>query len=139
MVTPPIARRAVQRTLILLATATMTALGLSHGWDTMRRGPVSSRSPRDPASPDNAVAETIRFRVDLNRAELGELALLPGVGPVLAQRIIDHRRTVGPFTEFAELRQVRGIGPKKLEELAAYCLVDSPRIRHTPSPEAPTD
>lgn len=126
MVTPPIARRAVQRTLILLATATMMALGLTHGWDTMRRGPAPPRSQRDGSSPDAATAGTIRFRVDLNRAELGELALLPGVGPVLAQRIIDHRRTVGPFTEFAELGRVRGIGPKRLEELAAYCLVDSP-------------
>ena len=126
MVTPPIARRAVQRTLILLATATMMALGLTHGWDTLRRGPAAPRSQRDASPPHTATAGTIRFRVDLNRAELGELALLPGVGPVLAQRIIDHRRTVGPFTEFAELRRVHGIGPKRLEELAAYCLVDSP-------------
>lgn len=126
MVTPPIARPAAQRTLILLATATMVALGLPLGWDTLRRGPVPPRSPHDASSPDTEAAGTIRFRIDLNRAELGELALLPGVGPVLAQRIIDHRRTVGPFTEFAELRQVPGIGPKRLDELAAYCLVNSP-------------
>ncbi len=51
--------------------------------------------------------------VDLNSASIDELASLPGIGPVLATRIIEAR----PFASVAELRGVRGIGPKKMEKL----------------------
>lgn len=49
-------------------------------------------------------------RLDLNRATAAELEELPGVGPVLAARIVAHREQQGPFTEAAALREVSGIG-----------------------------
>lgn len=49
-------------------------------------------------------------RVDLNRATAADLEELPGVGPVLAGRIVSHRDERGPFTEPVELRSVSGIG-----------------------------
>lgn len=48
--------------------------------------------------------------VDLNTAGVQELDTLPGVGPVLAQRIVDWRTDVGPFASVADLTQVSGIG-----------------------------
>ena len=51
-------------------------------------------------------------RLDLNRASARELDSLPGVGPVLAARILDHRERYGAFREIDDLRAVRGIGPK---------------------------
>ena len=52
--------------------------------------------------------------VDLNTADLAALDSLPGVGPVLAQRIIDWRRSHGRFSSVEELAEVTGIGEKLL-------------------------
>jgi competence protein ComEA len=48
--------------------------------------------------------------LDLNRASATDLQTLPRVGPVLAQRILDHRERIGGFREVGQLREVPGIG-----------------------------
>ncbi|MFB9235899.1 ComEA family DNA-binding protein [Plantactinospora siamensis] len=55
-------------------------------------------------------------KVNLNTATLAELDALPGVGPVLAQRILD-RRQQGPYRSVSDLRQVEGIGQSRYEDL----------------------
>lgn len=55
-------------------------------------------------------------KVDLNEAGRAELLALPGVGPVLAERILARRRRA-PFTRVDELLEVAGIGPVRLEDL----------------------
>ncbi len=52
-------------------------------------------------------------RVSLNRASLAELESLPGVGPTLARRIVDHR----PYLRIDDLARVPGVGPRLLETL----------------------
>jgi competence protein ComEA len=59
----------------------------------------------------------------LNQATLSELGALPGVGPKLAQRVIEHRDEKGPFRSVDDLRQVRGIGRKKFDRLRPHVLV----------------
>jgi comEA protein len=56
--------------------------------------------------------------LDLNSATAADLDALPGIGPVLAQRIVDHRSTNGPFTSVDQLDDVSGIGPAVLADLA---------------------
>jgi competence protein ComEA len=55
--------------------------------------------------------------LDLNTATLDQLEQLPGVGPVLAQRILDYRLKQGRFTSVDELRAVDGIGDQRFAEL----------------------
>jgi competence protein ComEA len=56
-------------------------------------------------------------RVDLNTATLGQLDELPGVGPVLAQRILDWRTAHGRFDSVDQLQSVTGIGASKFADL----------------------
>lgn len=57
-------------------------------------------------------------RIAINAASATELEALPGVGPVLAARIVAYRSTNGPFANLRELLQVPGIGDAKFAELA---------------------
>jgi competence protein ComEA len=52
------------------------------------------------------------------------LITIPGIGPVLARRIIEFREQHGKITSIDELDAVKGIGPAKLEKLKAHLVVD---------------
>jgi competence protein ComEA len=67
--------------------------------------PVESAGPSVPA------------KVSLGSATLEQLDALPGVGPVTAQRILDHRASHGPFRSVDDLDAVSGIGPARVEQL----------------------
>ncbi len=56
-------------------------------------------------------------RIVINLATAPELEKLPGIGPVLAQRIVEHRDLNGPFLKLEDLLDVEGIGSAKLESL----------------------
>jgi competence protein ComEA len=60
--------------------------------------------------------------IDLNKASLADLQRLPGVGPTLAQRIVE-RRERQPFTKVEDLRTVGGIGVKKLDQIRPFVTV----------------
>jgi competence ComEA-like helix-hairpin-helix protein len=77
--------------------------------------------------------------IDLNRATAAELQALPGIGPVLARRIIEERRK-RLFQSVDDLRRVSGIGPKRLEQLRPYVRVGEPPLRvATVDPDAADD
>jgi competence protein ComEA len=58
-----------------------------------------------------------RGLLDLNRAEANDFESLPGIGAVLAQRVIAYRQSVGRFQTIEDLRAVKGIGAKTFERI----------------------
>lgn len=56
-------------------------------------------------------------RININTADRAELERLPGIGPALAERIIQYREQNGPFVSVDDLMNVSGIGEKRLEGL----------------------
>lgn len=56
--------------------------------------------------------------VDLNAATEADLVRLPGIGPVIAKRIVEYREVNGPFKQLRDLRRVKGIGAKTYEKIA---------------------
>jgi competence protein ComEA len=62
-------------------------------------------------------------RIDLNQATAPELEMLPGIGPSLAQKIVDFREQQGPFGSVEDLMDVPGIGPAKLEAVKELIFV----------------
>jgi competence ComEA-like helix-hairpin-helix protein len=74
------------------------------------------RLPREPALPV--------LRLDLNHATAADLAMLPGIGPQLAARIVADRTAHGPFLAINDLTRVRGIGRTKLATVRKYLIVD---------------
>lgn len=85
------------------------------GLGAVAGGPPSAGAAAGIASPAGGP-------VDLNAATVADLDVLPGVGPVLAQRIVDWREAHGPFTGVDQLREISGIGDRKFEDL-------KPRVR----------
>jgi competence protein ComEA len=69
---------------------------------------------------DHVEPELAEFKIDINQADWPEIALMPGVGEVLAKRIVTDRDANGPFQDHTDLRRVRGIGPKTFDGMRPY-------------------
>ena len=73
----------------------------------------------------SATSPTIRDkRININTADAQTLQSLPGIGEVLAQRIIDYRTENGPFTSVHDLEKVEGIGAKKVLDIIELIYVE---------------
>ena len=81
-------------------------------------GPLYIRSLHPTATQDASEADAPP--VNINTATLQQLMTLPGIGEVLAQRILDYRGEHGPFHSPGELLNVSGIGETKLQEILDY-------------------
>ncbi len=87
-----------------------------------RPGDAVETSPSAPASSSGGTASS-RGKVNLNSASAEELAGLPRVGPVLAQRIVEYRQQHGRFASPEDLDAVPGVGAKMLESLLPLVVV----------------
>ena len=71
-------------------------------------------------TPETLQPKQYQFRIDLNTATLGELQTLPGIGPKLADNIIQYRNGHTPIHDFGEVMNVSGIGPKRHTTMKPY-------------------
>ena len=62
-------------------------------------------------------------RVNINTASAGELEALPGIGQVLAERIVAHRQRYGPFRRAEHLMMVQGISDHKFRAIRSLVIV----------------
>ena len=90
--------------------------------DVLSPRQVDASSGPLPQSPTVTVAGV--GRVDINRGTADDLRRLPGIGPVLAERIIRHRQEHGTFISIRDIQNVNGIGTKKFAQLESYIHID---------------
>jgi competence ComEA-like helix-hairpin-helix protein len=64
--------------------------------------------------------------VDVNTATVAQLQQLPGVGPAMANSIVQFRKKSGPFERIEDLLAIRGITSRKLERLRPYLTLSKP-------------
>ena len=98
-----------------VAGLVLIALASTVGW-WVSRGGLGGRL----VEVERADPQTAAFQVDPNTADWPELIQLPGIGPTLAQRIVQSRRADGPFLDHEDIKRVRGIGPKTLDQIRPY-------------------
>ena len=67
---------------------------------------------------------TSNGKINLNTADQTQLETIPGIGPVIAQRIIDFRNSNGRFQNLSDLDQISGIGPSLLGQLQQMAVVN---------------
>lgn len=103
--------------------------------------PVRQTEPAQPdaaelAFPEEAEPE-ISYPLDLNAATAEELETLPGVGAILAERIVSYREAVGGFQTLEELQQVNGIGSGIYFQIAPYLFIIGELQTISPESELP--
>jgi competence protein ComEA len=64
-----------------------------------------------------SLRQPVTEQLDLNTATEQDLEALPGIGPVLAERIVEYRQLRGGFRDVTQLRDVKGIGKKKFDRI----------------------
>jgi len=120
--TDPTGRRCEHLALLAAAALTLAGFGIA-AVAAMRPGRMAAEALQPPADHE-------RFIVHINDDDWPTIALLPRIGPALARRIMTYRARHGRFAALDDLTNVKGIGPKTLDQLR-------PHVRLDPRPAAP--
>ena len=90
---------------------------------------LAGRTPPAPSPPPTSAP-----RVDVNQATAEEIAAATGVDLVRAQNIVDFRRTIGPFKELNDLKEVQGITDSVFARILPHIMVTPPAPTPRPAP-----
>jgi competence protein ComEA len=90
--------------------------------------PLAQSSSQSQSSQSSSPAQApAAAPLNLNTATVTELAKLPGIGPAVAARIVEHRQKTGGFKKIEELMNVKGIGEKTFLKLKSLVTVTPPK------------
>jgi competence protein ComEA len=120
-----------QRVLLILSVCFLAGGAIKIYQDHYQSLPVTPMDPifREDGNPELANGLSSNrdqtetgsfFTVSLNAATQTDLERIPGIGPVMAKRILSYRAEKGRFKVIEELLSVKGIGPKKLLKIRPY-------------------
>ena len=121
--------------LVRMAMVALTmALVCWIGWTIPASRDAEIRLPLLPAPPATPELQfqrqareftrpSVSLTLDVNRAKQQDFERLPGIGPVLARRIVEYRESRGAFQDIEQLRRVKGIGKKTFEGIRAFVTV----------------
>lgn len=87
---------------------------------------LSANKKKPPAKP-----------VNINTATSEELQQVPGIGPATAQKILQMRKSYGPFKSVDDLLAIRGLGQKRLDKMRKYLTVGKTATSPSPPSKAP--
>ena len=105
-------------------------LGMLVGRSIGREPPVINPAVIETSPPESTSASTETGttpsdgKININTASVYLLDTLPGIGPVIAQRIVDYREQFGPFRDISELSNVEGIGPSTMYKIIELITVE---------------
>ena len=125
-------RKRAARLLLFVCGICCAGIFLFQGADALRGSILTSvRVPHQEEQPVSRALPDTEGKKDINRASLEDLQRAEGIGPTLAQRILEERETRGGFHFLEELMDVSCIGQKRFEALSRlfYCAAswqDSP-------------
>jgi len=118
---------------LLLATSVFAALlvGFLLGRNLNRSSVQISQLPQATYAEEStaeqtelqATSDSTPQKININTANSEELQMLPGIGPVLAERIIRYRTVNGPFKTLLDLLNVKGVGLERINEILDYATV----------------
>jgi competence protein ComEA len=103
----------MERWLTAAYICVVVAIGLASLWPRLTVQFTPTQVKNTPQALQAGPVRPAVAIVNLNTASQAEIESLPGIGPVLAQRIIEGR----PYRSLEDLERVRGIGPRLLERL----------------------
>lgn len=103
---------------MLIGRITSSGQVVIHNYHAAKSGATAAPSPSTVPSQATQNTTATSGKININTATLEQLVTLPGIGPALAQRILDHRTDFGAFSKIEELYDIPGIGEKKLAAIA---------------------
>jgi competence ComEA-like helix-hairpin-helix protein len=112
---PPRARTISTFSILLIIVLALAVISCAR----LPRRVVSAENQRPSTT---STEEKIDARVNLNTASAGELEALPGIGKVLAERIVAHRQRYGPFRRAEHLMMVPGISDHKFRAIRSLVI-----------------